>query len=187
MLRRLFRDSMELHLLVDQSPSVLRCGLVRKKKNRKESSVRTDRQNNSSMLFSVLSLSTNKLNISRDLRLRDSNRTTSSARVDLRAVTKTIEVTIVVAEVAREVVATETSSRVTLVVDQLLSPSLSLRFPMPEFPYSLFLKLTLQILVTWPTLRIERHSLVTLFMASLSSSSVSNLLVASQACSLMRM
>jgi hypothetical protein len=139
------------------------------------------------MPFSVLSLSTNKLNTNRDLRLREFNRTTNNARVDLKVVTKTTEVTTVEAEVAREVVATETSNRATLVQDQLPSPSLSLRLPMLEFPYSHFLRLTLQILQTSLTLRIERPSLVTLFMASLSSSSVSNLLVALQACSLMRM
>jgi len=89
------------------SPSLLRCGLPRKRRSRKESAVRTDKPNNSSAPSSVRWVDTSS-NTRIAPRLRDLNRTTNLVRaVSKTEISKTTEVAIVVAEAANVEVAIE--------------------------------------------------------------------------------
>jgi glucose-6-phosphate isomerase len=124
--------------LVVPSPSLLRCGLPRKRRSRKESAVRTDKPSNSSAPSSVRWVDTSS-NTRIAPRLRDLNRTTNLVRVVSKTETsKTTEVTIVVAEAANVEVAIEINK--TLSISSSKSFRLLLRLLS-----SLFLRLMLQI------------------------------------------
>ena len=109
------------------SPSLLRCGLPKKRKSRKESAVRTGKPSSSSALYSARLVVDTSNNTRVAPRLRDLNKTTNLARVVSKTETsKTIEVAIVVVEAVNAEVGIETNK--TLSISSSRSFSLLLRY-----------------------------------------------------------
>ena len=130
MLRKQSRSLTNNTYLAAQSPSLSRCGLLRTRKNRKESAVMTDRLSSSSMHFSdrwvAISPSIKVTKIVS--RLRAGSRIISPVMVDIKVAIKIKEVEIAAEEVASVVVDTETRT-----IRALLEPDLKCLFsPLPR-------------------------------------------------------
>ena len=121
MLRKLSKSLIKLIHSVVLPALALRCGLQKKKKSRRKSSAKEDRLDSSLMLFLHLLPNCNSLNINRDHPLRDISKTTNNVKVVAKEdIIQEVATNNVEAEVAREVVITETNNKTILVLDLLL-------------------------------------------------------------------
>jgi hypothetical protein len=116
-LRKLSKSLMAPILSAALPLSALRCGSEKRRKNRRKSNAKEDRPDSSLVRFSGLFLNfSSRLNINRDLPLK----TTSSVKVVVKVDNIREEETTTAAEVAREVVPTETNNKTQLVLKDLL-------------------------------------------------------------------